>query len=227
MDVRLRYLPTPDMLVFAPQPGSVCLLAGDPDPRLAASLQAMGWRVVILDLWERGESYPAGINRYRAADLSDAALGTLVNTISGNEGAISVFLYIHPVGLGNGLFPDHDGRLVKGVFFLAKHLKTPLNEAARHGRTVFMTVTRMDGWLGMGGVGYPALAGGLNGITKTVNLEWTGVFCRALDLAPTLSPEAANAAILAELHDPNRGAVEVGIGAGGRVTLATEQLTPA
>jgi len=69
------------------------------------------------------------------------------------------------------------------------------------------------------------IEGGLFGLTKSLNLEWTRVFCRALDVADGLSAETASRAILGELSDPNRLIVEVGIGTGGRVTLVAPELS--
>ena len=42
------------------------------------------------------------------------------------------------------------------------------------------------GLLGVGGGRFGAVDGGLFGLTKTLNLEWESVFCRALDLSPDL-----------------------------------------
>ena len=48
------------------------------------------------------------------------------------------------------------------------------------------------------------VSGGLFGLTKTLNLEWDDVFCRAVDLQPEMDPELAAKYIVAELSDPNR-----------------------
>ena len=58
-------------------------------------------------------------------------------------------------------------------------------------------------------------------LTKTLNLEWPQVYCRAIDVHPGYDAQQTAAYIVAELHDPNRLVTEVGYGNHGRVTLAT------
>jgi hypothetical protein len=83
-----------------------------------------------------------------------------------------------------------------------------------------MTVTRLDGALGLGGGSDLGVVGaGLSGLTKTLRLEWPGVACRALDIAPQIDVEDAVDAIVSELRDPDRSIVEVGYGDEGRLTL--------
>jgi hypothetical protein len=90
-----------------------------------------------------------------------------------------------------------------------------------------MTVARLDGALGLStNSAFSAIGGGLFGLTKTLNQEWQEVYCRALDLAPELSPEKVAQYILTELHDPNRLLVEVGYNAHGeRSTLVSDDTT--
>ena len=93
---------------------------------------------------------------------------------------------------------------------IAKHLKAPLNNAAEQGRAAFVTAAWLDGEFGLGqGADYAPVNGGLFGLVKTLNLEWEGVFCRAIDLGPSLEASEAVRCILAELHDPNRLLIEV------------------
>ena len=87
-----------------------------------------------------------------------------------------------------------------------------------------MTVARMDGVLGTSGEeNRSALSGGLFGLVKTLNLEWETVFCRAVDVQADLSTEQAAEVILAEMEDPDRTLVEVGVGPQERVTLSLAQ----
>jgi hypothetical protein len=109
---------------------------------------------------------------------------------------------------------------VRHVFLLAGQLKQSLNEAARQGRGYFLTVARLDGKFGLGNTSdSSAVSGGLFGLTKTLNLEWQSVFCRAIDLDSALDASHAVQHIVAELHDPNCLITEVGYGAHGRTTL--------
>ena len=115
---------------------------------------------------------------------------------------------------------------MKQVFFLAKHLKGSLTQAANLGRSAFLTVVRLDGAFGLGQwTDFSAIAGGLFGLTKTLSHEWPSVFCRVVDLSPDLTVGQAIQFILAELHDPDQALVEVANGPHGRVTL-TAGTTP-
>ncbi|MDQ2588931.1 SDR family NAD(P)-dependent oxidoreductase [Saccharothrix yanglingensis] len=100
------------------------------------------------------------------------------------------------------------------VVALAGKISPRLAETARGGtRTAFATLTRLDGGLGLRGTRdrAEAVAGGVAGIVKVLAREEPGVFCRALDLAPSLSVDAAADTVLAELHDAARDVLEVGV----------------
>lgn len=195
----MRGLPAPDFLEVAPPEGHICLIGDDGTPLVAAvaeTLTARGWRVVA---WS-----PAS---------DPAQIASILET----HGPVAVFIHLNPPGDG-ALFSAADEARLKQVFLLAGRLKMTLTESAQRGWAAWLTVTRLDGALGLTGGGSP-VAGGFFGLTKTLALEWPDVHCRAVDLAPELSVERAVACILAELHDPNRRLVEVGWSAAGRVTI--------
>ncbi|NJR67771.1 MAG: hypothetical protein HC771_03205 [Synechococcales cyanobacterium CRU_2_2] len=228
---QLRHLPPADWLDFDLPQGQVCLLTDDGSEtttQLAQRLSDQGWKVIVLSfpatLVACQASLPFGIKRVVLEQLGDVALGQQLKAIAATEGTPAAFIHLHPTGFtapGQGLsFPDAEATLVKQVFFLAKHLKPCLNQAATQGRSVFMTVVRLDGSFGMGGHGgYSAIAAGLAGLTKTLNFEWRAVFCRAVDLNPALTPEQSVNYILAELHDPDGVLPETAYGERGRVAL--------
>ncbi|QYJ77838.1 type I polyketide synthase [Shewanella acanthi] len=116
---------------------------------------------------------------------------------------------------------------VEQAFLFAKHLQ-PLLTERDHCR--FMTVSRIDG-----GFGYHSIdpnnqgdngeyncdeqplikhaelnQAALSGLTKTLNHEWPGVVCRALDLAPQLDAKKVANAIVQEFFTED-APVEVGI----------------
>jgi len=227
---RLKPLPPADFLEFAPPAGYACLLTDDGSGAvtpLAEALQQRGWPVAVLsfpaELVAAQSPLPPGARRISLADVSEAHLAQQLATV----GPVGAFIHLHPVLPGDETAAAK--ALVKQVFFIAKHLKATLNEAAAHSRAAFITVARLDGALGLGGdLDFNPIAGGLFGLTKTLNLEWPRVFCRAIDLHPGLAPEQAAQLALAELHDPNRLLAEVGYGPQGRVTLAAtvEALPP-
>ncbi|MEL7427688.1 MAG: SDR family NAD(P)-dependent oxidoreductase, partial [Bacteroidota bacterium] len=79
-----------------------------------------------------------------------------------------------------------------------------------------------DGQMGWGRRGNTSIVGrGLSGLVKSLNLEWSPVFCRYADLEPELSPELKTQAILGELWDANCRITEVAVSATGRTTLGT------
>lgn len=207
-EVHLRPLPPPDWLEFDPSAEHVCVITDDDalSPRLAETLAAQGWRVALLRLPE-----------------TDEAIGHALADIAATHGPIGAFVYIHH---GDAL----DARAqVKAAFFAAKHLHAPLTAAGAQmhaGRPAFLTITRLDGALGLAQNPKSKIQnswlGGLTGLVKTLAQEWPSVFCRVLDLAPTLAPEQAAQIILAELHDPDRRVTEVGYSESGRVTLGVE-----
>jgi hypothetical protein len=88
------------------------------------------------------------------------------------------------------------------------------------GRSIFMTVARLDGEFGLNGeISFSPISGGLFGLVKTLNLEWEPVFCRAVDISPLLDAGQLTEYVMAELHDPNRLISEVGYSLQGRATL--------
>ncbi|WP_405250400.1 SDR family NAD(P)-dependent oxidoreductase [Dokdonia sp. Asnod3-C12] len=107
---------------------------------------------------------------------------------------------------------------------MAKYLQAPLNATSKTQRTAFMTVSRLDGKFGMDKRSdISIIAGGLSGLTKCINLEWSPVFCRAIDAQPELSPEEIAANLFQELHDADVRYVDVAINEKGRMTY---EVTP-
>jgi hypothetical protein len=107
---------------------------------------------------------------------------------------------------------------------MARHMKTPLMDAAADTRTAFVTVTQMDGQFGLNG--YKAadpLPGGFGGLVKSLRHEWTQVFCRALDFHPDLDAQVVVEKIEEELFDADLRQSEVGYTPEGRFTLALDE----
>jgi len=222
--VRLTALPAPDLLEFSLPEGHICLIADEGTPagsELARSLTARGWRVVTLRL---PGAAPApdnfGSTTLSLEDWNETRLVNRLAALERDHGPVGGFIHLQPAGDGEW-FGAREKAGLKWLFLAAKHLKRSLNEAAQRGHSFFVTITRLDGQLGLGqGSTYPAVNGGVMGLTKTLNLEWPQVFCRAVDVSPTLAPERVVEAIVAELHDPNRLIVESGWNEQGRFTLS-------
>lgn len=226
--VKLTHLPTPDFWEFPLPCFRTCLLTDDGSlttNRLAKLLSERGWQVVVLtfpqSIVSKRLPLPQGVNRIELTDLSEQQLKHKLAVISEMYSKIGAFIHLHPE------YQTYDTKseklLLKYIFLLAKHLKRSLNQAALTGRSFFLCVARLDGEFGLGtSIDFSAISGGLFGLTKTLNLEWEKVFCRAIDLSPELNPETSAHSIIAELHDPNSLIVEVGYNSQKRVTLASE-----
>lgn len=138
-------------------------------------------------------------------------------------GPVSIFIHLDPPGNGPNAFSDTEKEIVKTIFLVAKHLKEDLSISGKKGYAAFITVTHLDGQFGLSlNSSVEPVSGGLFGLTKTLNLEWEDVFCRAIDLHPELDLEMAADCITAELFDPNRLISEVAYNKDGRFTLVVE-----
>ncbi len=232
--IKLKTLPLPDFLDFTLPEGHICLLTDDGSlttSHLTQSLIEKGWKVVVFSfpqsLIPQQAPIPAEVIRVQLADLSEEHLQQQLVAVMTQYGPVAAFIHVNPV-LGvsyNGKIPylEEEKAIVKHVFFMAKHLKKSLNQAALLGRSCFCTVVRLDGAFGLEHkLNFGPISAGLFGLTKTLNWEWQKVFCRAIDLNPAIDAGESAHHIIAELHDPNLYITEVAYGSQGRVTLITQ-----
>ncbi len=232
--MKLKPLASPDYWDFPSTPDQTCLVTDDGSSttaQVAQSLLNQGWQVVVLSfpqfLIPVRSSLPAGVRHFVLNHLSEEHLQAQLGDIFKTCGLIGTFIHLHP--LSQGFNQDQetsinsDQAIVKQVFLLAKHLKSSLTQAASQGRSCFLSLTRLDGEFGLSGKReFSPISGGLFGLTKTLNLEWESVFCRALDISPDLDEMTTAQIVLAELHDPNSLIQEVGYTPKGRMTLTCE-----
>ncbi|MCB0035140.1 MAG: SDR family NAD(P)-dependent oxidoreductase, partial [Anaerolineales bacterium] len=221
--VQLKTLPLPDVLEYTLPQDACCLITDEGTAvttQVAQALVAQGWRVAVLSFPQTvvgsQAELPANVGRVVCTDLNETALQESLTAVAAQYGRIGSFVHLHPRTAASTT-------ILKQVFFIAKHLKETLHDAAaQQDRAAFMTVMQLDGALGLDGqIDFDPISGGLCGLTKTVNLEWPQVYCRAVDLHPSYEPSQAAAFVTAELFDPNRLITEVGYGNHGRVTLET------
>lgn len=231
-----KFLPEPDFLDFSLAENQIALLTDDgtdATPAVARALAGIEWKVVVLSMPEikldRKSRLPVGVEHLSLSTMTEDELVSVLDEAARRFGKIAAFIHLHPPGtasLNGGLhFPESDRALLRHVFLVAKHLKEPLNVAAGTGRSIFMTVARLDGKFGLGGgSSFNPMSGGLFGLVKTLGVEWPKVFCRALDISPAFEPVNLAEAVVAELFDPNRLICEVGYSLDGRSTLVVEPL---
>jgi NAD(P)-dependent dehydrogenase (short-subunit alcohol dehydrogenase family) len=230
--VRLKILPPPDWLEHSLSNNHIALLTDDGSlmtSQLAQSLTDQGWNVVVLSfpLSLVPNRLPLGVNRVELEDLSEAHLQQQLAAIAETYGPIAVFIHLHPIIQANSssgiCYSEINKAIVKQVFLMAKHLKSLLNASAEAGYSCFCTVTRLDGAFGLEQrVNFDAINAGLFGLTKSLNQEWSRVFCRAIDLSPHIDATHSAQHIVAELYDPDRCIAEVAYGSQGRTTLTLE-----
>ena len=190
--------------------------------QVAQVLTAGGWNAVVLRLPSTTTGPADSPQAVQLADWSEASIQAALATIEATYGPIGGYVQMTPAG-AEEMFNQADKTVVKFGFLMAKHLKARLMQGNGTGRKCFVSVTRMDGALGTTSTTGGTITGGLFGLIKTLSLEWEGVFCRAIDIAPDTGAEQVANLVAAELRDPNRLVTEVAYGARGRVTLVTRK----
>ncbi len=210
--VRLKEVPFPDHLEVSVPEGSICLITDDGTSLtsfLADLLTKQGNKVIVLSLPENlvaeKQPLPEFIQRVQLDDLTETGLETTLTNIQQNYGPAAIYIHLDPPAASSEAFSEKEKSIVKMTFLAAKFMKEKLNRAAQSGHAAFLTVTHLDGQLGLESNGtFDPVSGGLYGLVKTLNLEWDKVFCRAIDFHPEIDPETAAGYITAELYDPNR-----------------------
>ncbi|MGC3002727.1 SDR family NAD(P)-dependent oxidoreductase, partial [Streptomyces sp. G35A] len=220
-------LPAPDLLVDAYPQGSGALIVDDGSelaPALAARLIEAGRHVHVLRL----PGVPQRISGVKDHSLSGWGVTELAERME--------LVLADRIGLVLDLSATHDAdwndgtRRLAHTLLVAKHAVEPLTAVADAGRAAFVTVTRLDGSFGLGGVSEDlAPAAGAAGLVKTLAVEAPRLFARAVDLAPALTAEAGAALVLNETHDAVTDTTQVGHDGTRRValSLAEEPAGPA
>ena len=164
--VALSPLPAPDFLAYQLPEGHCCLITDDgsgASAKLAAILSRRGWPVVLMSFppsvvaASTPSELPAEVARVALTSTSEAHLGEQLAAVAKAHGPVGAFIHVHPHTDEHArlvYFDDRDRALVKAVFLMAKHLQPALTAAAaqvshEQGRAAFLTVTRMDGALGL------------------------------------------------------------------------------
>ncbi len=223
----MKYLPQPDYLEFS-HPNTHHVLVTNEGSQLTvdviSALKAKGNKVVVLNL--PNISHPISENAFTLSEVSDEAIGNTIQSINTQFGKTGSFIHLHPhFEFAPGNFTQHfaaEKQVVKTLFFLSKYLQKDLNELGATQRANFLSITRMDGKLGQGKRGNTSvIGGGITGLVKCLNLEWSPVFCRVVDIQPELAYADMAKQITAELHDADVSIVEVAVSEEGRKTTVS------
>jgi polyketide-type polyunsaturated fatty acid synthase PfaA len=224
--VGLKYLPQPDLLEFSIPDTHVVVVTNDGSaltPKVITALQEKGNKVVTLNVC--GINNPISDQAVTLAGSSDQEVALAIQEIRNTFGKIGGFIHLHPHYEFQGAdFTEHfpvEKEVLKTLFFISKHVQSDLNELGKRQRAGFLACTRMDGKLGQGKRGNTSVVGGgITGLVKSLSLEWSPVFCRAIDVQPELSTDQMVTQLMAEYHDANVSLVEVAFSEEGRKTTA-------
>jgi acyl transferase domain-containing protein len=227
----LRSLPPPDAL-DAGLPAGHCVVLTDDGTAftaaLAGELLARSWPTVVLrlpaSLVAGRATLPAGTAEAAVDVLDEDAIGRVLDEVTARNGPIGTFIHLNAGSSEQGIVGPGQEALLRAIFLVTTHLRPSLEESARLGRGSFVAVLRLDGALGTRAGSFDPAAGGLFGLAKSVRQEWPTVFCRAIDIEPSLDAASAARIVLAELADPDERLIEVAYGAHGRVTLVAQDV---
>jgi NAD(P)-dependent dehydrogenase (short-subunit alcohol dehydrogenase family) len=222
--IGLKFIPKVDLLVqdiSALKPVVITDEGSDLTLAVKAKLESEGHTVIVIqfDAFKKNPTLKNGIS---ISEINDQNIKMAIDTILAKND-IGSFIYLHPHFTFSGSnFTQHfdtERALLKATFLMAKQLQAPLNANSKTQRTAFMTVSRLDGKFGMDKrSNMSIIAGGLSGLTKCMNLEWSPVFCRAIDAKPELAAKEIADALFLELHDADVRYVDVAITENGRMT---------
>jgi len=225
-----KYLPRPDVLESEVNiTGRTCLITDNGEDltvNTAKALQAQGWKVTVMQmptsLVAKASVLPKGVQSVKLVKATETELANVLNSVTEKK-KLNGFIHLSakPADKGSKIkFSKREQTVLKMVFFTAKYLHASLTTKPLQGRNFFISTSYMDGEIGTGGHNrFELNQGGLNGLLKTVNLEWDDVFCRAIDLSPEIDDKKGTQLIVDELFDPDLSVTEVGYSEKGRMTL--------
>ncbi len=186
---------------------------------VCTQFNARGVSISVIDL--QSNSTEPGGQEWHLERADDLEIKNILKSIAEKDGVIDGFLYLPPTK-DSGLKLN----LEKMIFFFAKHLSRWYRRSTHSSRKVFMLMTQLDGQFGLSGIGnWNPREGSLNGLVKTLNQEWTDVFCRLVDFSSGLPSEVATSRILDEWMDADLSLCEVGYTNKGRITIGFEEIS--
>ncbi|WP_046224391.1 type I polyketide synthase [Vibrio sp. ECSMB14106] len=238
-EVALKKLPAADKLVDCFSKDACVVITDDGHNAgvLAEKLTANGIQVaVVRSALSAASPLNSEIASYTLNSVDDAGVTAVINDIEADlktsNKVIAGFIHLQAIvdtkqSNEQAVNLNADSRAsLTTAFLFAKHLNGQLNAVS--GRSVFFTLSRIDG--GFGYLDTKQLANAelnqaaLSGLTKTLSHEWSNVFCRALDADASIDARHLAEAITGELFDIDTNTVEIGLShaensESGRATL--------
>ncbi|QPK03761.1 type I polyketide synthase [Vibrio kanaloae] len=238
-EVALKKLPAADKLVDCFSKDACVVITDDGHNAgvLAEKLTANGIQVaVVRSALSAASPLNSEIASYTLNSVDDAGVTAVINDIEADlktsNKVIAGFIHLQAIvdakqSNEQAVNLNADSRAsLTTAFLFAKHLNGQLNAVS--GRSVFFTLSRIDG--GFGYLDTKQLANAelnqaaLSGLTKALSHEWSNVFCRALDADASIDARHLAEAITGELFDIDTNTVEIGLShaensESGRATL--------
>ncbi|CDU00679.1 PfaA, omega-3 polyunsaturated fatty acid synthase [Vibrio coralliirubri] len=238
-EVALKKLPAADKVVDCFSKDACVVITDDGHNAgvLAEKLTANGIQVaVVRSALSAASPLNSEIASYTLNSVDDAGVTAVINDIEvdlkTSNKVIAGFIHLQAIvdakqSNEQAVNLNADSRAsLTTAFLFAKHLNGQLNAVS--GRSVFFTLSRIDG--GFGYLDTKQLTNAelnqaaLSGLTKTLSHEWSNVFCRALDADASIDARHLAEAITGELFDIDTNTVEIGLshaenGESGRATL--------
>ena len=214
----------PDLLHSLLPENPLCLITDDCSslaPSLAAELIKQGWKTAVLRFagtsvfsTKKRKSFPKQTLLIELSSSEESDLQSSLKDLEAKHGKIGGLINLNPASVASGSLSleDEKNAFLRQTFITSKNTAASLKQASNSGtrRSIFVSVCRMDGQLGMGSGEYGPVVSGLSGLVKTASIEWPEVFCRFVDLNPKMSTDKATNCILQEIHDPDSNIKEVG-----------------
>nr|MCS5552291.1 hypothetical protein [SAR324 cluster bacterium] len=189
-------LAPPDLLHSLLPENPLCLITDDGSvlaPTLAAALKKHGWETAVLRFagtsvfsTKKRKSFPKQTALIELSSSEETELQYSLKDLEEKHGNIGGLINLNPASAASGSLNLQEGAnaFLRHTFITVKNAAASIKQASNSGsrRSLFVSVCRMDGQLGMGSGEYGAVVSGLSGLVKTASVEWPEVFCRFVDL---------------------------------------------
>ena len=177
-------LASPDLLHSLLPENPLCLITDDCSalaPTLSAELIKQGWKTAVLRFagtsifsTKKRKSFPKQTLLIEVSSSEETDLQTSLKDLEAKHGKIGGLINLNPASeVSDSLnLEDGENAFLKHAFITVKNTAVSINQSSNTGsrRSLFVSVCRMDGHLGMGSGEYGAVVSGLSGLVKTASV---------------------------------------------------------